>query len=117
ISVAIAVYNKQENILSTLESVLHQSYPAKEIIIVNDGATDNSEELILSVDDSRIKYIKQKNQGAAAARNKAIQNSSSSFIALIDADDIWHKDFLNNIAQAIKSHPDQNVFSTAIEVE
>ena len=71
-SVAIAVYNKQENILSTLQSVLLQSHAAKEIVIVNDGSTDESEKLILSINDSRIKYIRQENQGAAAARNTAI---------------------------------------------
>lgn len=117
ISVAIAVYNKQENIISTLKSVLNQNYAAKEIVIVNDGSIDKSESLILSIDDSRIKYIKQENQGAAAARNKAIQNCSYPYIALIDADDIWDPDFLKNIIETIKSYPKQKIFSTALNIE
>lgn len=117
ISAAIAVYNKEKNILSTLESVLNQSYAAQEIIIVNDGSTDNSERIILSLKDKRIKYFTQQNKGAAAARNKAIQNCSYSYIALIDADDLWHVDFLKNISDAITKYPQQKVFSTAIKTE
>lgn len=117
ISVAIAVYNKEMNILSTLNSVLNQSYAAQEIIIVNDGSTDNSERLILSLNDKRIRYFAQKNKGAAAARNKAIQSCSYPYIALIDADDLWHVDFLKNIANAITKYPQQKVFSTAIKTE
>lgn len=117
ISVAIAVYNKEGYILSTLKSVLNQSYAAKEIVIVNDGSTDNSEQLILSIDDARIKYIKQKNQGAAAARNKAIKNCTNPYIALIDADDVWHIDFLKYIAEAINQYPNEKVFSSAINIE
>lgn len=116
-SIAIAVYNKQENILSTLQSILHQSHAAKEIVIVNDGSTDESEKLILSINDSRIKYIHQENQGAAAARNKAIQNCSNPYIALIDADDIWHIDFLKHISEAIEQFPNEKVFSTGLNIE
>lgn len=116
-SVAIAVYNKQENILSTLQSVLLQSHAAKEIVIVNDGSTDRSEEIILSIQDPRIKYIRQENKGAAAARNKAIANCSYPYIALIDADDVWHVDFLRHISDAIEKFPMEKVFSTGLKVE
>jgi len=116
-SVAIAVYNKQENILSTLQSVLHQSHAAKEVVIVNDGSTDESEKLILSINDSRIKYIRQENQGAAAARNTAIIHCTHPYIALIDADDIWHADFLKHIVEAIKKFPEKKVFSTGLNIE
>jgi len=117
ISIAIAVYNKEGYILSTLKSVLNQSYAAKEIVIVNDGSTDNSEQLILSIDDARIKYIKQENQGAAAARNKAIQNCSHPYIALIDADDLWHPNFLSEIVKAIQLYPNEKVYTTGIKIE
>lgn len=116
-SVAIAVYNKEENILSTLQSVLQQSYVVKEIVIVNDGSFDGSEEVILSIQDPRIKYIRQENQGAAAARNKAIANCTHPYIALIDADDVWHIDFLKHIAKAIEKFPEEKVFSTGLKVE
>lgn len=116
-SVAIAVYNKEENILSTLQSVLLQSHAAKEIIIVNDGSTDESEKIILSIQDPRIKYIRQENQGAAAARNTAITHCTHPYIALIDADDIWHADFLKHIVEAIKKFPEKKVFSTGLNIE
>lgn len=117
ISVAIAVYNKEKEVLSTIESVLNQTFPVTEIVIVNDGSKDNSERLILSINDVRIKYIKQENQGAAAARNKAIKHCTNDYIALIDADDKWDADFLKNIVSAIKKYPNEKVFSTAIKVE
>lgn len=117
ISVAIAVFNKENQIKSTLESVINQSYPVSEIIIVNDGSIDNSEQVILSISDVRIKYIKQENKGAAAARNKAIENCTNDYVALIDADDKWDLDFLKNIVNAINKYPNEKVFSTAIKRE
>lgn len=117
ISVAIAVYNKEKQISSTIESVLNQTFPASEIIIVNDGSTDRSEEQIRSIRDGRITYLSQENKGAAAARNQAITHCSSDYIALLDADDIWHPDFLHQIVNAIKSYPNQKVFSTGIQIE
>lgn len=117
ISVAIAVYNKEEQIFSTIESVLNQTFPASEIIIVNDGSTDSSEALIRSISDKRIKYVSQENKGAAAARNEAIIHCTNNYIALLDADDIWHADFLSQIVNAIQCYPDQKVFSTGIQIE
>lgn len=117
ISVAIAVYNKENQILSTLESVLNQTYPISEIIIVNDGSTDNSEAVIHSIKDSRIKFVSQENKGAAAARNQAISHCTNDFIALLDADDLWHTNFLSEIVKAIKRYPNEKVFSTGIKIE
>lgn len=117
ISVAIAVYNKEKQILSTLESVLKQTYPPSEIIIVNDGSTDNSEKVIQTITDNRIKYIIQENQGAAAARNTAIKNCTHDYVALIDADDIWHNDFLQEIVNSINTFPKEKVYSTGINIE
>ena len=68
LSVVIAVYNKQDYIGNTLESVLNQTYPNFEVVIVNDGSKDKSEEVILSFNDPRIKYYSQENAGAGAAR-------------------------------------------------
>lgn len=117
ISVAIAVYNKEQQILSTLESVLNQTYCISEIVIVNDGSTDNSEKLIHTIKDARIRYIKQENQGAAAARNQAIAHCTNDYIALLDADDLWHPNFLSEIIKAIQRYPNEKVFSTGLQIE
>ena len=117
ISVAIAVYNKEDSILSTLNSVFNQTYPVSEIILVNDGSTDTSEAVILSIKDSRIKYFSQENQGASSARNKAISHCSYEYIALLDADDLWQSTYLEEIVKLIENYTEQRVFSTAIEIE
>jgi len=114
ISIIIAVYNKESYILRTLQSVLNQTYTDFEIIIVNDGSIDNSEYKILELSDSRIKYYKQENQGAGAARNMAISKASSKYIALLDADDIWDKNYLNEQVKLIKKYPSEFVFACAI---
>lgn len=117
ISVAIAVYNKEDQLRSTLESVLNQTHPVAEIVIVNDGSTDGSEKIIQSIDDPRIVYKYQDNQGAAAARNQAIKLCSGEFIALLDADDLWEPTYLEEMLEAINRYPDEKVFSCGLLIE
>lgn len=116
-SVVIPVYNKANEIASTLKSVLEQSYSPAEIILVNDGSTDESEEIILGINHPKIKYFKQENQGAAAARNYGIQQVSNEYIALLDADDLWDKSFLEEVKKGIEKQPTEKVFSTGINFQ
>ena len=88
VSVIIPSYNAERWIKSTIDSVLAQTYSNIEIIVVDDGSTDESVSVI-SKNYPEIKLITQKNQGVAAARNKGIENASSEWIAFLDADDIW----------------------------
>ncbi|MCW5520692.1 glycosyltransferase family 2 protein [Aureitalea sp. L0-47] len=111
-SVAIAVYNKQDYIGKTLESVLNQTYRNFEVIIVNDGSQDKSEEVILSFNDPRVKYSRQENTGAGAARNAAISKATKPWIALLDADDIWYPDYLEEQSRLIQKFPSEKVFAT-----
>lgn len=113
-SIVIAVYNKGNFIKKTLKSVLHQSVQDYEIIIVNDGSTDISEEEILKFKDQRIQYFKQSNQGAGATRNRAIQLASGDYIALLDADDLWEPNYLQEQLKRIQRYPNESVFSCAI---
>jgi glycosyltransferase involved in cell wall biosynthesis len=115
-SVAIAVYNKEQHIAKTLESVLAQTFTDFEIIIVNDGSTDGSEAIIKSFDDNRIHYFSQENQGAAAGRNAAIKNASTKYIALLDADDFWFPHYLEEQNRLIKKYPNEFIFATAQEI-
>ncbi|WEK55845.1 MAG: glycosyltransferase [Candidatus Cohnella colombiensis] len=88
ISVIVPVFNAAQFIHACIESVLKQSEDNFELLIVNDGSTDNSEEIILSFSDTRIRYVKQHNQGVAKTRNRAIDMAKGNFIVFQDADDL-----------------------------
>ena len=94
-SIVIPLYNKAHTIERTLSTVLNQSFKEFEVVIVNDGSTDNSEEVIRNfTSDSRIKIINQENQGVSAARNKGVSLSSFEYVAFLDGDDEWLPDYL-----------------------
>ena len=89
ISVVIPLYNKEKQIKRTIQSVLTQTFQDFEIVIVNDGSTDNSTIEVEKIKDSRIRLIHQENAGVSAARNKGIEEAKYELIALLDADDEW----------------------------
>lgn len=113
-SVVVSVYNKQDYILNTLNSVFKQTFQDFEVIAVNDGSNDNSASLLESISDNRLRLINQKNKGASAARNIGIEYAKGQFIALLDGDDIWKTTFLTEIKAAIDSNQDYVIFSSAI---
>ena len=92
VSVVITCYNYGQYVESALQSVFSQTFQDFEIILVDDGSTDDSEERIRPfLSDSRLKYIKQENSGQAKAKNRGINESSGEFIAFLDSDDKWNK--------------------------
>ena len=111
ISVVIPLYNKESSIRRTLESVFSQTYQHFEIIIVDDGSTDNSSAVIEAYNDSRICLIKQKNAGVSSARNKGIKYSKGDYIAFLDADDEWDNDYLERQIELIGNFPECALFS------
>jgi len=113
-SVIISVYNKEKYIKTTIESVLQQSFKDFELIIVNDGSTDKSLDIIEGFKDERIKIISTKNQGASHCRNTGIKAASNSFIALLDGDDLWDVDYLKKVHDSIIAFPNESVFATAV---
>ncbi|WP_138433116.1 glycosyltransferase family 2 protein [Winogradskyella algicola] len=113
-SVVITVYNKAEFIKNTINSVLNQTFQDFEIIVVNDGSTDESKSIIKSFNDNRIELITTKNQGVSAARNKGIEVANANYVALLDGDDLWEKDFLKFIKEAITKFSNVSVFTTAL---
>ncbi|MBK9926013.1 MAG: glycosyltransferase family 2 protein [Anaerolineales bacterium] len=115
-SVVVPLYNKEQHIKRAVLSVLDQNFIRYELLIVDDGSTDNSYEVAKSIEDDRIRIIRQSNQGECAARNRGILESSSEFIAFLDADDCWKPSFLDQIASLIKEYPTCGVYATSYEV-
>ena len=90
VSINTVAYNAEQYISEAIESVLNQTFQDWEYIIVNDGSTDNTEQIIKKyLSDLRIKYFYQENQGVASARNNALSKSNCKYVAVLDADDIW----------------------------
>ena len=115
-SIVIAVFNKEKYIADTLKSVLEQTYQNFEIVILNDGSTDNSEAEILKFKDPRIRYFSKENSGASVARNFTIQQAKFEYIALMDADDYWYPFHLEELNRLINMFPEESVFATATEI-
>lgn len=114
-SVIIPLYNKEKSIGGTINSVLKQTYSTYELIIVNDGSTDDSLNIAKSYRDPRIKIITQRNGGESSARNTGIKAAINDYIALIDADDQWDEGFLCHMEKLIKDFPEASFFGCQIE--
>ena len=112
-SIIVPLYNKEKYISRAIYSALNQSFKNFEIIIVNDGSTDNSLNVVKEIKDSRIRIINQKNLGASNARNTGIKKAKSPYIAFLDADDEYMPFFLENIYKLIKEHKGYCFFATA----
>lgn len=106
LSVIMSVYNGGKYIREAIESILNQTFSNFEFIIVNDGSTDNSIQIIESYKDKRIIVKSQKNKGAASARNNAIRIARSDYIAILDSDDIALPTRLEKQYNYLKEHPD-----------
>ena len=111
ISVIIPLYNKEQCILKTLHSILNQSYTDFEIVVVNDGSTDNSYSIVSSINDKRIRVINQKNSGVSNARNTGIINACGEWLLFLDADDILEESSLLSLHSLSKKYPSVNVLS------
>ena len=105
ISIIIPVYNGSKFISRCLDSILNQTYKNTEVILINDGSTDNSLEIIKEYSNKykNIKYIDQKNQGASIARNKGIEESKGKYLVFIDIDDYIESDYLEKLCSSIKN--------------
>jgi glycosyltransferase involved in cell wall biosynthesis len=107
VSVIIPTYNRSKYICDCIDSVLDQSYQEFEIILIDDGSTDNTREIIQNKYkfEKRLKYIYQNNQERSAARNKGIEESSGEYLAFLDSDDLWHQDKLLMQVTILEKHP------------
>jgi glycosyltransferase involved in cell wall biosynthesis len=114
VSVIIPTYNRADVIGRALHSVLHQTYQDLEVIIVDDGSTDDTEVVVRSFRDARVRYIRHENkQGAPVARNTGIKAAKAEFIAFQDSDDEWLCDKLEKQIEAFsKASPETGVVYT-----
>lgn len=111
-SVIIPLYNKADYILKAVDSVLNQSFQEFELIIVNDGSTDDSLEKIKIRPDNRIRVINQQNSGVSTTRNNGVAYATQEFIAFLDADDWWDPTFLEEMNKLIKDFPQAGLYGS-----
>lgn len=116
VSIILPVYNGGPHLPKAIKSILSQSFGGFELIIVNDGSTDNSEQVIKSFNDPRIVYIaNDRNSGLIFTLNKAIDKASGEYIARMDADDICRADRLAEQKRWLDEHPGTSVVASIIE--
>ena len=111
VSVAIPTYNSERTIQATIESVLRQTRPADEVLIVDDGSTDRTLSLLDSYKD-RLKIFREEHRGVASARNMLVDRSRGDFIAFLDSDDIWHPRYLEVQSAGYHLQPNAVAFFT-----
>ncbi len=118
LSVIIPLYNKEREIGATLRSVLAQTLQPSEIVVVDDGSTDRSADIVreIAAANPLVRLVPQANAGECAARNRAIAETTGEYIALLDADDEWRPGFLQEIAALIQEFPDCGLYCTAFDI-
>lgn len=111
-SVVIPAYNAGKFISLTIESILRQTVQDYEIVVVNDGSTDDTLEVLHSIADPRLRIITQENGGECAARNRGIKEACGKYVAFLDADDAWRPNHLEIVLGRIERHGDISWFVT-----
>lgn len=106
VSVIMPVYNAEAYVAETIKSILNQSFTDFEFLILNDGSTDNSGQIIQSFSDPRIRYLTQENSGIVDSLNRLVQEARGTFWARMDADDLAHPDRLKKQVEWLIDHPD-----------
>ncbi len=109
VSIIMPAYNAAEYIAEAIESVLIQNYRNFELIIVDDGSTDNTKDIIAGFKDEKIKYFYKENAGTASARNLAMKESKGDFLITLDADDMITPDFIAKHLQQFEKHPETDL--------
>lgn len=117
-SIIIPLYNKASYVRKALNTIVAQTYKDWECIVINDGSSDNSLEVVknfvdeFKIYDSRFKIVDQLNAGVAAARNNGVVESHGECVCFLDADDWWKPNFLEEIDKLIKEYPDAGIYCT-----
>lgn len=116
VSVVIPLYNKETTVVRAVHSVLDGAVLPDEIVVINDGSTDNSLVALETVKSPLLRIIRQENKGAAAARNTGIREARGEFIAFLDADDVWMPNFLQTVLNLKNDFPNAGIYGTSYAV-
>ena len=116
VSVVIPLYNKAPYVERAIESVQSQSMQDFEVVVVNDGSTDEGASIVEKIEDPRIRLLHQANAGVSAARNRGIEESRSKLIAFLDADDEWVEEFLESIVRLTLDFPEAGVYACGYSI-
>ena len=106
------LYNKAPYVLKSVESVVGQTFLNWELVVVDDGSVDGSGDIVESVNDSRIRLVRQDNAGVSAARNRGVGESTAPYVCFLDADDWWEPTFLEEMAGLLERHPNAGIYGT-----
>lgn len=118
VDVIIPSYNREKTIGRAIESVLNQTYPYVTVVVVDDGSSDNTEQIVKGYSDPRVKFYRHpKNRGACAARNTGIDNSSGEFIAFLDSDDAWFPEKIEKQLTFLLQNNGEITFCSYLRVE
>ncbi|AMW28711.1 MULTISPECIES: glycosyltransferase [Arthrospira] len=109
ISIILPAYNAEKTIKETIDSVINQTFKDFELIIINDGSTDRTLDIISSIDDPRVQVFSYPNSGASVSRNRGFSKASAQYIAFLDADDLWTPDKLELQYAALEADPEASV--------
>ncbi|WP_051907967.1 glycosyltransferase family 2 protein [Flavimarina sp. Hel_I_48] len=115
ISVVVPIFNKAAYLKQTIQSVLNQTFSDFEILAVNDGSTDGSLHILKDFQDARLRIIDQENSGLSSARNVGIREATGEVIALLDADDLWKPQHLNNLIFLSQHFTEAHLYGTGYE--
>ncbi|HEX8775530.1 MAG TPA: glycosyltransferase family 2 protein [Pyrinomonadaceae bacterium] len=117
-SVVIPTYNRAALITGTLDSVLAQDWPDFEIVVVDDGSTDNTGQVVQRhyAGDERVRYIRQVNAERGAARNRGLREARRQYVVFFDSDDLMHTDHLSTLAAIARERPEVNFLATKYEI-
>ena len=114
-SIVIPCYNREKFLTRSITSILSQKFPIWKLVVVDDGSTDNTKEVVASFNDPRISYIYQENAERSAARNKGIAHSTGEWICFLDSDDEYQPDYLQELAKFIENQkPSPGLIATGL---
>ncbi len=116
VSVVIPAYNAMAFLPEALNSVFNQTYRDFEVIVVNDGSTDKTEQWVSQIEDPRVKLVSQENKGLAGARNTGIGNAQGEYIAFLDDDDLWESTKLEKQVNVLDENPEVGLVYTWVSV-
>ncbi len=115
VSVVIPLYNKAPYISKCIWSILDQSISDFEVIVIDDGSTDKGETIVENIMDPRVRLITQNNLGVSTARNRGVEEAKFNYVAFLDADDWWHRDFLHEMLKIIQKYPNAGLYACNYE--